>query len=176
MFKLCAAVLVLSAGSLSAQAPSKWCQYRARSLDTIISQHRETAAQSDITVTGDQFPSRLKFRYSGVIRPLTPERRDFLTKYFRFLQHPEMVEMFAHELQFQADSGRTYWFPMQETMVSEFRAEVAPGDLSTLFLLWTGVYGPRGGSKDWVFVINEFTSPKSAVYWREQLASCGDGG
>ena len=57
-------------------------------------------------------------------------------------------------------------------MLPEFQAEVAPGDSSTLFLLWAGVYGPRGGSKDWVFLINEFTSSKSTTYWSGQLATC----
>jgi len=172
VLRFCTAVLALGASSLSAQTPSKWCQYFPRGLDTIVNQHREAAAQSDISVTGDPFPSRLTLRYTGEGRPLTPDRRDFLGKYFRFLRQPERADLFAHELQFQADSGRTYWFPIQETMLPEFQAEVAPGDSSTLFLLWAGVYGPRGGSKDWVFLINEFTSSKSTTYWSGQLATC----
>lgn len=162
-----------ASGSLSAQSPSKWCEYIPRALEAIIAQHQRIAAQSDFSVTGDQFPSRLTFHYTGVVRRLGAERRDFLGKYFRFLQHPEKADLFTHELQFQGDSGRTYWFLIQEAMLPEFQAEVAPGDSSILFLLWSGVYGPRGGTKDWVFLINEFTSSKSGAYWRDQLATCG---
>jgi len=167
-----ACLLLPVAAPLAAQAPSKWCAYQVRAPDSIIAQHVESVRGSDISVSGQQFPSRLPFRFTGRTRSISEARRDFLKKYFVFLMRPGTDTLFQHELEMARDSAPTSWFPIQEATLEDFRAEVGPGDSTTLFLLWAGAFGAKGGPKEWIFLINEFTSIQSSRHWAEELATC----
>jgi hypothetical protein len=165
-------LLLPASAPLAAQARSPWCRYQVRAPDSIIAQHVESVKGSDLVVTGHQFPSRMSFRFTGTTRPLSDARRDFLEKYFKAVNRPGGDTLFRHELHVTRDSARHYWFPIQEATLGDFRAEVAPGDSTTLFLLWAGAFGPKAGPKEWVFLINEFSSKQSAGHWAEELATC----
>ena len=164
--------LVSAAPPLAAQSPSKWCAYQLRTPDSIIARHEESVRGSDFVASGNQFPSRMTFRFTGGVRLIGDQRRDFLQKYFVFRGLKGSDTLFQQELEMRGDGSTSYWFPIQATTFEDFKVEVPPGDSMTLFLLWAGAVGPKEKAKDWVFLINEFTSHKSRGFWAEQLATC----
>ena len=167
------AILLWLPISLVAQS-SKWCDYQLRTPDSIIAQHgqSEDVRGSDFVATADPFPSRVSYHFTGAVRPIADQRRDFLQKYFIFRMLKGSDTLFQHELEMKSQGGSARWFPIQETMLQDFRAELTPGDSTTLFLLWAGAFGPKEKPKDWVFLINEFTSPRSRRFWADELATC----
>ena len=159
--------------SLSAQA-SKWCSYQLRTPDSIIAWHTESedVRGSDFIATADPFPSRGFYYFTGGVRPIADQRRDFLQKYFVFRKLKGSDSLFQREVEMKGRDGGSLWFPIQETMFEDFKSEVSPGDSTTLFLLWAGGVGPKDHAKDWIFLINEFTSARSRKFWADELASC----
>ncbi len=159
--------------ALSAQA-SKWCSYQLRAPDSIIAWHAqsEDVRGSDFIATADPFPSRISYYFTGAVRPIPDQRRDFLQKYFVFRQRKGSDTLFQREVEMKGRDGRSLWFPIQEAMFEDFKSEVSPGDSTTLFLLWAGAFGPKEHPKDWIFLINEFTSARSRKFWADELASC----
>lgn len=164
--------LTLLAAASPAQTRSRWCEYVPRALERIIAQHDSAARRASSIVSRDQFPTRANFRYTGNVRSIPPERTGFLAHYFEFMNRPWVAHVFQREVEFRDESGKTYWLPVEETTLGHFRGEVERGDRVSLFVLWAGAYGPIDGPKDWVFLVNEFTSAQSASYWTRQLASC----
>jgi len=162
---------VLAFGQAAAQTPSKWCEYVPRSTKDIL-EHAHLGDSSDIDFSGGQFPSRITLRYTGNNRSLSPDRRGFLRDYSRVIGILGLDTLYRHEVEFALAADTTYWFPIQDATLKEFQAEVASGDTSTLFLLWAGSYRRPNAPRGYVFLINEFTSRRSADDWNVELATC----
>jgi len=167
-------VLALTASPLLSQSPSKWCVYAPRSPRAIITQHEHSdpIETANVAVSGDQFPSRVGARFTGNVRVMSDSTRNFLKAYERFLQRSGEDTLFQREVELTIDST-TYWLLIQEATLQDFRAEVAPRDTFTLFLLWAGAYGIPRMPKHWVFLLNEFSSATSTEFWARELATCG---
>jgi|SRR5438477_5014756 len=167
-------LMIALATSAAAQSTSKWCGYQLRTPGWIIANEAdtETVRTSDFIATADPFPSRVPVRFTGAVRSISDDRRLFLKNYFHFRNLQGSDTLLQHEIQAADRDGDTLWFPIQETMLGDFRSEVAPGDSTTLFLLWAGAFGPKNKVKDWVFLVNEFTSLRSRSYWIDELATC----
>ena len=166
--------MVALAGSAAAQATSKWCSYQLRTPGWIVANEAdtETVRTSDFIGSADPFPSQVPVRFTGGVRSIGNDRRQFLKEYFVFRNLQGSDTMFQHEIQAADREGETRWFPIQEALFGDFRTEVASSDSTTLFLLWAGAFGPKNQVKDWVFLVNEFTSSRSRSYWSGELATC----
>src|SRR6267143_4063336 len=164
-----------------AQTPSKWCDYKPRTVME-ISAHAHVGDSADITMSGGQFPSRVTMRYTGNVRFLSLDQRRFLRDYFtKFFQMSGADTLFRHEVEFSSSGDSTLWLPIQETMFADFQSEMQRGDTSTLFLLWAGSYRPAfydstaaaaHAPREHVLLINEFTSGRTRDNWNLELGSC----
>ncbi len=162
---------LLTSSEVTAQTPSQWCEYVVRSTKDLLA-HARLGDSANIGFSGGGFPSRVTLRHTGNTRAVSVARQAFLRKYFQVIDRVGLDTLFRHEVEF-ASADTSYWLPIQEATLADLRAEVAPGDTSTLFLLLAGSYGRPNGAHEYVFLINEFTSPKSADDWKSTLASCG---
>jgi hypothetical protein len=163
---------MLAFAEVAAQTPSKWCEYVPRSTKDIL-EHAHLGDSADVDFSGGQFPSRVTLRYTGNTRSLSSERHRFLRDYSRVIGIVGLDTLFRHEVEFAPAADTSYWFPIQEATLKELQSELAPGDTSTLFLLWGGSYHRPSGPRGYVFLINEFTSRRSADEWKASLATCG---
>lgn len=164
---------VIFAAPATAQTTSKWCEYRPRSLTAVTSANDSAGPGGDLVVSGEQFPTRARLQFVDSIRPLDSLERHFLNGYWTFLGRVYMDTLFSETALFRDDSShRAYWVPVQITMLAALRTELQGGDTLTGFMLWAGKYKRVDHQYRDVFLLNEFTSPQSAEYWRSELSSC----
>ena len=163
---------VLAVATVAAQTPSKWCEYVPRSTKDILA-HAHLGDSADVDFSGGQFPSRVTLRYTGNTRSLSSHRQRFLSDYSKAIGMVGMDTLFRHEVEFAPSADTSYWFPIQEATLKDLQSKLAPGDTSTLFLLWAGSYRRPTAPRGYVFLINEFTSRRSADGWNRALATCG---
>lgn len=106
------------------------------------------------------------------MRPISPDEKRYLAGYFRFLGRQGHDTSFTNEVEMREDSSTSFWMPIQVATLEDFNGEVAAGDTLTIFALWTGSYRTPDHKRTWVFLLNEFTSRKSADFWAGELATC----
>ena len=171
---------LLTLSVLAAQTPSKWCEYAPRSARDFIA-HTHLGDSADVDFSGGGFPSRVTLRYTGNSRPLSSDRQHFLRDYSRVIGKTGVDTLFQHEEEFVPKGDSSWWLPIQETMLRELRSELTPGDTSTVFLVWAGSYRrslydsatvAAHRSREYLLLINEFTSRQSADDWSAVLRTC----
>ena len=109
-------------------------------------------------LTRDSFPSRVKVKYTGRSRPISPQRKeliwDWLGTIFGREKRDEYVKMWDTEFLF-TENLVEYWLPVQSPLVQALQKELEKGDDVTLYLAWVGAR-KESDKVDWVFFVNEF--------------------
>jgi hypothetical protein len=92
--------------------------------------------------------------YTGVIRPLAPDERRYVTSYFRSMKVEQAAKAFDRAMLFRAD-GRNYWLPVEAPIVPYFAKELKKGQKIDLYVVQPG--GTRRSSGwEWLFLVEDF--------------------
>lgn len=137
-------------------------RYVPRTLREIIDQHSNSKelGKSTIVLTGDTFPSKVKVTYSGISRPLPPERKKHLELLITsFNVDPSTIAKYETELLFK-EGSQEHWVPVVKELVPFFEKELKKDDEVILYAEWVGA-NKFSGKWDWVFIVNEFQKPAS---------------
>ncbi|SRR6266704_4739511 len=158
-------------------AQSSWCRYQPGTLRAIIQQHRADiidtlpANQRHWVVNGSFWGTKASVIYLGRTRHLESVDSTFLDGYlYRVAPDTAFRALFHNEGGF-VEGQDTLWLAIQDSLIPELAAEAQPGDVITLFTSWLGAH-QEGSHATWVFVVNEFATPKSQSDWDQTLASC----
>jgi hypothetical protein len=132
-------------------------RYKPRTLGEIIKAHSDSQLlkQSDVLLTGDTFPSRVKVVYTGSSRKITPARKQHLDMLVgSFKVDPKVISMYETEMLF-IEGTDEHWLPVQERLIPFFEKELKKGEALVLYAEWVGAK-KLGGKWEWIFIVNEF--------------------
>lgn len=159
----CAGVVLLMAPSVPASAQSKWDRYQPGTIEEVIAQHEGLvrSAYSGVemwSVTPNNFPRRARVQYLGDSRPTDPRRRALIELWVKTTgRSPAIAELFEREYLFR-EGERELWLPVQAQVAGFFPAELEPGGMVTLMVIWIGSHYV-GEEITWAFLVNEFSVP-----------------
>jgi hypothetical protein len=144
-------ILLLAATSVSAD-DFEYSAYQPSSLAAVV-------ASADVDPRSDYYFDAALPRYksvgtfTGKTRAVSPSIGKFITMWAKTDQLPATYrDLFQVEVEVVQDS-KSYWMPLQQSLVESFRREVAPGKKVTLYLLLMGEYKHSA-----VFAISGFDS------------------
>jgi hypothetical protein len=132
-------------------------RYRPRTLGEIIKAHSdsETLTRSNMILTGDTFPSRVKVVHTGSTRQITPARKQHLEMLVTsFGVDPKVISRYEKELLF-VEGTEEHWLPVQKELIPFFEKELKKGEEVILYAEWVGAR-KLGGKWEWIFIVNEF--------------------
>ena len=93
----------------------------------------------------------IKAKYTGQHRQLAAPIQNYLAKWVAAFRHPtSYLELFPFEVAIEQD-GRSYWMPLQKSLVEAFADEVADGATVKLYVTAIGAW-----EQEPIFVINAF--------------------
>ena len=156
---LLAATLILASPRWTA-AQSSWDAYKPGRVGAVIEQHEATlrAGCDDEpvwSVSGASFPTRATVTHVSQSRPTDPLRVELIKRWAKFVGQPASItDVFEREYLFK-EGDRDVWLPVQREVASFFPAELQPGGLVTLFVVWLGAHC-ADGEITWAFIVNEF--------------------
>jgi hypothetical protein len=137
-------------------AAGGWDRYVPRTLLSVIEANSSLVSPDAARAfSADDFPTRAAVIFRGQIRPIPESRLAFMREYFGTFRHlPEQVRLFSHEVLCR-EGDTEYWLPIQSSVLTYFKRQVARGDSVDVFATWLGAR--RDGDRlDWVFTVNEF--------------------
>ena len=151
---IAASILVLSLGA--AEAEGDWDAYVPRTLRSVIDANKSEVLPESVTLyTASNFPTRATVVYQGNVQSIPGSRLEFLKEYFeKVRQRPEWVGMYSEEVLCR-EGEVDYWLPIQSSVLTYFKDEVAAGASVELFVTWIGARR-TGEQVEWIFTINEF--------------------
>lgn len=132
-------------------------RYQWRTLKEIIQDHSEGDAlkRSDIILTGDTFPSRVKLTYTGQQRALSSERKrhvEMVKESFKI--DPKVIAKYETEMLFMEGKDE-YWLLVQKELFPFFEKEIQKGETVVIYAEWVGA-NKFAGKWDWIFFVHEF--------------------
>lgn len=139
-------------------------RYVPRTLREIISSHSDpkTLGKSNMLLTGDTFPSRVRVTYTGSSRKLPPARKQHLDMLVvSFNVAPTLVAKYETELLFMEGSDE-HWLPVQKDLIPFFEKELTKGEEVILYAEWVGAR-KIDDKWEWVFIVNEFQKPRKST-------------
>ena len=132
-------------------------RYKPRTLGEIIKAHSDPQLleRTDMMLTGDTFPSRVKVIYMGTSRKITPARKQHLDMLVTsFNVEPEVISRYETEMLF-IEGTEEHWLPIQKQLIPFFEKELKKGDVVVLYAEWVGAK-KISGKWEWIFIVNEF--------------------
>jgi hypothetical protein len=92
--------------------------------------------------------------YTGIIRPLAPDERNYVAGFFKTIKVEQAAKDFQKAMLFQAD-GHNYWLPVEAPIVPYFGKELKRGQKIDLYVIQPG--GTRRSSGwEWLFLVEDF--------------------
>lgn len=134
-----------------------WDRYTPSSFKEIISLHKEAVEEdsSEFTLSAAQFPSRVKVKYAGRYRPVSSDKKNIITYYFKSIISAESnAELFFNEYLFYEETTE-YWLPVQDQVSKRIDGELSYGDIVHLYCMWLGAIR-RNKNTEWIFLVNAF--------------------
>jgi hypothetical protein len=132
-------------------------RYKLRTLDEIIKAHSDPQLleRTDMMLTGDTFPSRVKAIYTGSSRKITSARKQHLDMLVgSFKVDPKVISMYETEMLF-IEGTEEHWLPIQKQLIPFFEKELKKGEAVVLYAEWVGAK-KISGKWEWIFIVNEF--------------------
>jgi len=139
-------------------------RYVPRTLREIISSHSDpkTLNKTDVLMTGDTFPSRVKVTYTGSTRKVSPIKKQHLDMLVvSFDVDPTLIAKYETEMLFM-EGPDEHWLPVQKDLIPFFEKELTKGEEVTLYAEWVGAR-KIDDKWEWVFIVNEFQKPKRST-------------
>ena len=101
-------------------------------------------------------PYRVAVEYTGAIRVISPERQRFIGSWLKSIgTSPDAAAMFQQEIAVR-ESGREYWLPIQDKLLSALRHKAKSGQAVKFFIVLAGAISWKKPGEDIVFLVNEF--------------------
>lgn len=135
-------------------------RYVHRTLRGIISSHsnQETLGKSNMLLTGDTFPSRVRVTYTGSSRKIPPARKQHMDMFAgSFNIAPALIAKYETEMLFK-EGPDEHWLPVQKDLIPFFEKELTKGEEVILYAEWVGARKVED-KWDWIFIVNEFQKP-----------------
>ena len=156
IFAVCVLLLVFAVTSFAQDFD--YDRYKSRTLAEIIDLNNpklDAGAKKQMMMSGKFFDSRVRVKYIGTSRPLSPERKEILNAWKTTHNiKPEIVALFEKEFLFK-ECEKEYWLPVQKQVAEFFPKELKEGEMITLYLIYGG--GLKTPERaDFLFLVNEF--------------------
>lgn len=132
-------------------------RYKPRTLGEIIKAHSDPQVleRSNMLLTGDTFPSKVKVIYTGESRKIAPARKQHLDMLVTsFNVDPKVIDLYGTEMLF-TEGGEEHWLPVQKKLIPFFEKELKKGEAVILYAEWVGAK-KIGGTWEWIFIVQEF--------------------
>lgn len=164
-FLLSVMVLTLYSTAFS-QKGKEWEKYKYRTLTEITMINRETTdnilrqtklEEKTDFIGSDLFYSRARVRFTGNLRPISPDHRD-LIKTWAKLQNVDskMINLYENEILFK-DCDKEYWIPVPIKPGEAMTKELKPNEMLTLFVVHIGGRKAQmANDYDWLFLTTGF--------------------
>lgn len=111
-------------------------------------------------IHGNLFPSRVRVKYKGSTRPLTPERKDVIFQWAqRYAGAPShYTGPYTTEALF-TEMGIDHWLVVKSDDLPGIRRDLKRGRAVDLYLIRLGAFKNRG-KWSWVLLVEDFATPK----------------
>lgn len=133
-----------------------WDRYRPATISEIkaalVFDYPDNFVGFTINSNASVNPYRVKARYLGDLRPISPIRRQLIWNW----SPAHFARLFERELLVETE-GERIWMPVQSSLIPDLQKELERTDMVELFIMAVGTIDNKD-RHDWVFVINEFTS------------------
>ena len=149
------ALAALAAPMPAQEGGSQWDRYVPGRLQAIIDAHAAVIAErpdedSVLAISAKDFPTQATLTYVGESRPLSPHKRAFLTNWLRSMgKDTALAGYYSMEVHFREDQT-SFWLPVQDGMTEWAKANLKPGDVATVFVMFLGARRIHGEA-DWMF-------------------------
>ena len=138
----------LFAAQVSFAQKFNYDRYKLRTLSELVEINSSTpiddSAKKHILISGDWFHSRVRLKYIGTSKPISPTGNEILRAWQKSFKIPEKtVKLFEREFLFK-ECERDFWLPVQKQISEHFSKELEPGDMVTIYLFFAGGIKTKG--------------------------------
>ena len=166
MTRLLALTIALSLGALAGPARAQGIDHSRYQRTTLSAQSAVLAARAAETYAklphkfGDPLYDSdvphwvVSGVYTGAIRPLAPDERQYVVSYFKARGVDQAAKDFQEAMLFASD-GHNYWLPVETPIIPYFAKELKRGQTIDLYVIQPG--GTRRSSGwEWLFLVEDF--------------------
>ena len=154
--------------------PDTWDRYLPLSFKEIMQEHEgvfekvvkkneteSTVVTWNINGLALNRPYLIQSNYLNLFRPITKEHQELLHYWNTAFDVPELfINAFKQEAAFEIE-GRTYWCPIQESLIPYLKAEASSGSPIRIYTMLIGST-PNDNKHVPLFIINEFQIERSS--------------
>jgi hypothetical protein len=149
------AILLLTSAAFTAFAHAEWQDYKPGTLAKIVADNPHPPTVDYQTTAGD-FSYVVSVQFTGERRVLPPEKRHVISQWVESLKlDGKILSAFSEEFRF-IEAGKSYWLPVQASIVPRLVEEVSAQQPLHLYAVWIG-----STKSEWVFIVNEFRTGKN---------------